>query len=174
MKSHRVLFFILLIISVYSCILDKPGYRFPVFLTEDYKSEVNIVKNDGFNIFIKPTIETVISDSNYIVPVEIGISNCINETLSLKIKDIEVYLKNKKKKDEVFKGQIGIRIDTTITNLQTREIIPIIVEFKSFNRNYISKITDFDNYTMEIILYGITINKLYFSEKRIFFVCRTH
>jgi hypothetical protein len=148
--------------------------RFPVFLTNDYKDKADIIKNDSFYIFVQPMVETVLSDTNYIIPVEIGIYNYIDDSLSIKVKKIEAYLKNDKNKNEVFKGIVNISIDTVTANLQIWKRIPFTIEFKDFNRNCVIKITDFDNYNMDIILYEMTVNELYFPEKKVYFICRTH
>jgi hypothetical protein len=146
--------------------------RFPVFLTNDYKNMADIIKNDSLYIFIQPMVETILSDTNYIIPVEIGMYNYTNNSLSVKIRTIEAYLQNDK--NEIFKGIVNISIDTMIVSLHAREKTPFIIEFKDFNRSCVNKMTDFDNYNMDIILYEMTVNKRYYPEKKNSFICRTH
>lgn len=141
-------------------------------LTKDYKDEADIIKNDSLFLNIRAVTETMLSDSNYIIPVDIVICNYTKNSINIKIGEIEAYLKNSKNERDVFNG-LAPTIDTVIkpNGLKT---ISLQMKFRDFNSSYVHKITDFDNYTMTVFFRKININKLIVQEKKVFFICKTH
>jgi len=166
MKVCYILFFTILSLGVYSCI---PRSAFPIFVPPKNKEEAYIIKSDRLNMFLVVSGETIISDTNYIIPVDIVISNYMNDTLHIKIKDIRAYLTTNK--NEIFEGVVEKNIDTVITNLEkNKNVLPFVIEFKTFNSNCIKSYLDMRN--LEIIIPEIIINKTNFPKKNAFFLCK--
>jgi len=161
-----------LMLSIYSCIPQKD---FPVFIPKNnqYGFKEIVITNGCFDVFLEVSAETVISDTNYIIPIEIRVSNYKEDTLHVKIKEIKSYLKTDK--NEIYEGVVETSIDTMITNLYVWEKIPFNIEFKTFNTGCL----DYRNHkgfagmhSLEIIVPEIIINDLVFLEKKAFFLCK--
>jgi hypothetical protein len=138
-------------------------------LSKDNSTKINIIKNNSFDISVNAVIPPIISDTGYIIPIEIIICNYMNDKFLIKIKNIEFHLKNNK--NEVFAGSIDVNIDTAISNLQTKKL-PFDLEFRDFNRGYIKNVGELVNYRLEIIFPETIINQSVFSERRVLFFCK--
>jgi hypothetical protein len=177
MKARYILFFVILVSIGFFCC--RPN-SFPIFVPKYTLNtfKADIIKNDSFYVFVEIP-KTHISDTNYIIFVEMGICNYIDDTLSVKIKNIKACLNVKKRrrtgysflkstKDEIFEGVASI--DTVTANLQSRQKILFIIDFKTFNRSCINHFTDMRS--LEITIPEIIINDSIFSERRAFFLCK--
>jgi len=166
MKTHNKLFFAIFLVGMCSCIPKS----FPIFVPKSnkYGFKDAIIKSDNFDVFLEVSAETTISDTNYIIPVDIVISNHMNDALHIKTKDIKAYLTANK--DEVFEGVAERGVDTIIAKRNIERMIPFIIEFKTFNRSCIRYFTDINS--LEIIISDLIINDSILFNKNVFFLCK--
>ncbi|MDL2214722.1 hypothetical protein LJC00_00850, partial [Dysgonomonas sp. OttesenSCG-928-M03] len=107
-----------------------------------------------------------------VIPVEIGITNYMSDTLNIKINEIKAYFKGNK--NIIFEGIMNTSIDTVITDLQMKIRIPVMIKLDKLNRNSFNMLTDLNNYRLEILFPRTIVNDSIIYDKNMFFVGKVH
>ncbi|NDW17680.1 hypothetical protein D0T53_01960 [Dysgonomonas sp. 216] len=145
---------------------------YPTYLTEEHKEQSDIIVTDYIYMSVNPNSEFItISDSNYVISGNIKVYSYTNDTMYLTIRTTNACLKNKENQNQVFDATINSEFDSIKILPQATKTVPFKMKFKYFNNSYIEKMSDFENYNLEIMFSDILVNNISLKDKKGIFFC---